>query len=118
MLNESAVRAMGISNPIGMSLTYSNKQKATVVGVVRDFHITAPTIPVQPTLYVRRFDWTSGGHILLKYHEGAWPELRHRVDSLFTKDYPEVHYQLVNVMDEYNAYLKAESLLLHLLTWR
>ena len=118
MLNESAVRAMGISNPIGMSLTCSsNKQKATVVGVVRDFHITAPTIPVQPTLYVRRFDWTSGDHILLKYHEGAWSELRHRVDSLFAKDYPEVHYQLVNVMDEYNAYLKAESLLLHLLTF-
>ena len=117
MLNESAVRAMGISDPIGMTLTYRNKQKATVVGVVRDFHITAPTIPVQPTLYVRRFDWTSGRHVLLKYHEGAWPELRHRVDSLFAKDYPEVHYRLVNVMDEYNAYLKAEHLLMRLLAF-
>ena len=117
MLNESAVRAMGIADPIGMTLTYRNKQKATVVGVVRDFHITAPTIPVQPTLYVRRFDWTSGSHVLLKYHEGAWPELRHRVDSLFAKDYPEVHYRLVNVMDEYNAYLKAEHLLMRLLAF-
>ena len=117
MLNESAVQTMGIANPVGMTLTYRNKQKATVVGVVRDFHITAPTIPVQPTLYVRRFDWTSGSHVLLKYHEGAWPELRHRVDSLFAKDYPEVNYQLVNVMDEYNAYLKAETLLLRLLAF-
>lgn len=117
MLNESAVQTMGIANPVGMTLTYRNKQKATVVGVVRDFHITAPTIPVQPTLYVRRFDWTSGDHILLKYHEGAWSELRHRVDSLFAKDYPEVHYQLVNVMDEYNAYLKAEHLLMRLLAF-
>lgn len=117
MLNESAVQTMGIANPVGMTLTYRNKQKATVVGVVRDFHITAPTIPVQPTLYVRRFDWTSGSHVLLKYHEGAWPELRHRVDSLFAKDYPEVHYRLVNVMDEYNAYLKAEHLLMRLLAF-
>lgn len=117
MLNESAVQTMGIANPVGMTLTYRNKQKATVVGVVRDFHITAPTIPVQPTLYVRRFDWTSGRHVLLKYHEGAWPELRHRVDSLFAKDYPEVHYRLVNVMDEYNAYLKAEHLLMRLLAF-
>ena len=107
MLNESAVRLMEITEPVGMTVTYYGGEKATVVGVVRDFHITAPTIPVQPTLYVRRFDWTSGSHVLLKYHEGAWPELRHRVDSLFAKDYPEVHYRLVNVMDEYNAYLKA-----------
>ena len=115
MLNESAVRLMEITDPVGMTVTYYGGEKATVVGVVRDFHITAPTIPVQPTLYVRQFNWTSGGDILLKYHEGAWPELRHRVDSLFAKDYPEVNYQLVNVMDEYNAYLKAETLLLRLL---
>ena len=117
MLNESAVRLMEITDPVGMTVTYYGGEKATVVGVVRDFHITAPTIPVQPTLYVRRFDWTSGSHVLLKYHEGAWPELRHRVDSLFAKDYPEVHYRLVNVMDEYNAYLKAETLLLRLLAF-
>ena len=31
--------------------------------------------------------------------------------------YPEVNYQLVNVMDEYNAYLKAEHLLMRLLAF-
>lgn len=117
MLNESAVRLMEITDPVGMTVTYYGGEKATVVGVVRDFHITAPTIPVQPTLYVRQFNWISGGDILLKYHEGAWLELRHRVDSLFAKDYPEVNYQLVNVMDEYNAYLKAEHLLMRLLAF-
>ena len=75
MLNESAVRAMGVTNPVGMVITYSQeqKEKATVVGVVRDFHITAPTIPVQPTLYVNRFGWMDGNHVLIKYHEGSWP---------------------------------------------
>ena len=117
MLNESAARLMGVTDPVGMTVTHNGGQQSTVVGVVRDFHITAPTVPVQPTLYVRRFDWTSGDHVLLKYHEGFWPELRHRVDSLFAKDYPEVNYRLVNVMDEYNAYLKAETLLMRLLAF-
>ena len=119
MLNESAVRAMGVTNPVGMVITYSQeqKEKATVVGVVRDFHITAPTIPVQPTLYVNRFGWMDGNHVLIKYHEGSWPELRHRVDSLFASDYPEVKYNLVNVMDEYETYLKYENLLMRLLAF-
>ncbi|MBM6857217.1 FtsX-like permease family protein [Caecibacteroides pullorum] len=117
MLNESAVRVMGIANPVGMTVTYRDKRQATVIGVVRDLHITAPTIPIQPTLYVCQTEWIAHDDILLKYHEGAWPELRHRVDSLFAKDYPEVHYRLVNVMDEYNAYLKAEHLLMRLLAF-
>ena len=117
MLNESAVRVMGVANPVGMTVTYRDKRQATVTGVVRDLHITAPTIPIQPTLYVCQTEWIAHDDILLKYHEGAWPELRHRVDSLFAKDYPEVHYRLVNVMDEYNAYLKAEHLLMRLLAF-
>lgn len=117
MLNESAVRLMGLSHPVGMSLTYMNNRQATVVGVVRDFHVTAPTVPVQPTLYVSRDDWNYGEQILLKYREGAWSELRQHVDSLFSRDYATVRYQLVNVMDEYNAYLKAEHLLERLLAF-
>lgn len=119
MLNESAVRAMGVTHPVGMVITYSQeqKEKSTVVGVVRDFHITAPTVPVQPTLYVKRSGWMNGNHILIKYHEGSWPELRHRVDSLFASDYPEVKYNLVNVMDEYDTYLKSENLLMRLLAF-
>ena len=58
-----------------------------------------------------------GNHVLIKYHEGSWPELRHRVDSLFASDYPEVDYNLVNVMDEYETYLKSENLLMRLLAF-
>lgn len=117
MLNESAVRAMGISDPVGMTLTYRNSRHVKVVGVVRDFHITAPTVPVQPTLYLGRLDWTPGKHVLINYREGFWPELRRQVDSLFTRDYPDMFYQLVNVMDEYNGYLRAEQLLMRLLVF-
>ena len=118
MLNESAVQKMGVANPIGMRISYSGLSgSGIVVGVVRNCHTSAPTIPVIPMLYVAHSQWVEGRQILIKYHEGHWPELRHRVDSLFTQYYPEVDYWLVNVMDEYNAYLKAESLLLHLLTF-
>jgi putative ABC transport system permease protein len=37
VLNETAVKAMGLEDPVGMSLTL-NRRKGTVVGVIKDFH--------------------------------------------------------------------------------
>ena len=117
MLNESAVRAMGVTNPIGLKVTTGRGATLTIVGIVHDFHISPPTIPVTPTLFVCKGElgWGEGSHVLVKYHAGQWRNLRAGVDSLFAHNYSHVDYRLVNVMDEYNAYLKAENLLLHLL---
>ncbi len=37
VLNETAVKAIGLKNPVGASLTI-NRRKGTVVGVIKDFH--------------------------------------------------------------------------------
>ena len=119
MLNESAVRAMGVPNPIGLKIAIGRGTTLTIVGVVRDFHTSPPTIPVTPTLFVCKGElgWGDGNHVLIKYHAGQWRNLRARVDSLFAKNYSHVDYNLVNVMDEYDSYLVSETLLLHLLSF-
>ena len=38
LLNESAVKALGITNPIGKQLEWTDESVYTIVGVVRDFH--------------------------------------------------------------------------------
>ena len=117
MLNESAVRAMGVTDPIGLKVTTGRGTVLTIVGIVRDFHISPPTIPVTPTLFVCKGElgWGDGDDVLVKYHPGQWKSLRTGVDSLFAQNYSNVNYQLVNVMDEYDSYLVSETLLLHLL---
>ena len=117
MLNEAAVLAMGVPVHLGMIIEYRRGQKGTVVGIVRNCHTSAPTVPVAPVLYVSRTQWIDDRQVLMKYDEDRWLEFRHGVDSLFTCYYPEVDYQLVNVMDEYNTYLKAERLLMRLLAF-
>ena len=47
MINESAVKALGMSEPIGKKL-YLDNRAWTITGIIKDFHITAPTEPVQP----------------------------------------------------------------------
>ena len=122
MINESAVKALGMSDPIGKKL-YQQTQASTIVGIIKDFHITAPTEPVQPYVLVAR-DILKGmgfsigkGQILIKFHDGKWKELKNRIDSIFSREYPEVRYRLYNTEEEYAGYLKSEDALIKLLSF-
>ena len=97
-----------MSDPIGKKL-YQQTQASTIVGIIKDFHITAPTEPVQPYVLVAR-DILKGmgfsigkGQILIKFHDGKWKELKQQIDSIFSQEYPEVRYRLFNTEEEYRV---------------
>lgn len=122
MINESAVKALGMSEPIGKKL-YLDNRAWTITGIIKDFHITAPTEPVQPYTLITedilknsRFS-IGKGQILIKFHDGKWKELKNRIDSIFTYEYPEVRYKLYNTEEEYTGYLKSEDALIKLLSF-
>jgi putative ABC transport system permease protein len=50
ILNESAVRVMGLKNPLGELIKF-NKQNLTIVGVVKDMVMQSPYTPVLPTIF-------------------------------------------------------------------
>ena len=122
MINESAVKALGMSEPIGKKL-YLDNRAWPITGIIKDFHITAPTEPVPPyTLITEDILKNSGfsigkGQILIKFHDGKWKELKNRIDSIFTYEYPEVRYKLYNTEEEYTGYLKSEDALIKLLSF-
>lgn len=122
MMNEAAAKALGMHDPVGKNLYWGNKGESTltICGLIKDFHVTPPTVPVQPTLFTGEENifgnyFGGKGQILIKYHEGKWDELKSNIENLFIKEYPGVRYKLVNVEDEYAKYLKSENTLLNLL---
>ena len=50
ILNESAVKFIGLKEPIGKTLTWNDK-KYTIIGVVRDMLVQSPYKPVRAMLY-------------------------------------------------------------------
>ncbi len=57
IVNEEAVRRMGLKNPVGETIaTYSGK--GTIVGVAKDFHIESLHKAVPPLIIECRPDWT------------------------------------------------------------
>jgi hypothetical protein len=121
IINETCAKKLGLDNPIGKKINIH--QGVTIVGIVKDFHITAPTIPAAPTLFCNKGGLGGSdsdanyGDILIKYRAGTWEDLKKRIDDVYTKisTGSNEYHSLLNIEEEYSKFLKSETLLLKLL---
>ena len=107
IINETCARRLGLDDPIGKKINIH--QGVTIVGIVKDFHITAPTIPAAPTLFCNKGGLGGSdsdanyGDILIKYRAGTWEDLKKRVDDVYAKISTgnNEYHSLLNIEEEY-----------------
>ena len=58
ILNEAAVKRMGLKNPVGETLKWNDKPM-TVIGVIPDIQMESPFRPISPLTIVFNKDWVS-----------------------------------------------------------
>ncbi|HEX5552783.1 MAG TPA: ABC transporter permease [Chitinophagaceae bacterium] len=70
IINESAVRKLGLENPVGAQVfpELCQARPYRVIGVVHDFHVAGFAVPVLPTIYsiANYCPWQSGGRIIVR----------------------------------------------------
>jgi hypothetical protein len=117
VLNEAAVKALGWHKAVGKHL-YRAKKKHRVIGVVKNWHSTSPTMPILPVAFQVSSDLSFGGGIciLIKYKEGTWIQCREKIEAIAKEAHPTDHIQLSNTEEEYNKFLTSENALLRMLT--
>lgn len=117
VLNEAAVKALGWNKAVGKHL-YHAKEKHRVIGVVKNWHSTSPTMPILPVAFNMSSYFSFGGGvcILIKYQEGTWNQCREKVEAIAKEVYPNSHIRLSNTEEEYNKFLTSENALLRMLT--
>ena len=122
IINESLARRMGWSPPeaIGKHIIQSYITY-TIVGVVKDCHYGAPTLPIPHTGFLvgeqMGLMQRSAG-ILFKYKEGTWNECRKALEHLYqTECSPENILRLNSEEEVYNNYLRSEEMLTRLLSF-
>lgn len=49
VLNETAIRKMGLKNPVGQTIRF-HEQPGTIIGVVKDFHFESLHAPIMPAI--------------------------------------------------------------------
>jgi putative ABC transport system permease protein len=68
ILNEAAVAALNLENPVGTTATNFRGVNAEIVGVVKDFNFASLHSEVEPLVMDYRVDW--GSYLLIKFQGG------------------------------------------------
>ena len=118
VLNESAVKALGWHTAVGKELYGYGGKKDRVVGVVKNWHVTSPTMPIRPAGFQlsSQFGFEGVSNIVFKFKEGTWEACREKVEAIVKELYPESSFTLTNTEEEYNKFLTSENALLRMLT--
>ncbi|MBN1273044.1 MAG: ABC transporter permease [Candidatus Aminicenantes bacterium] len=87
VLNESAVRAMGLENPIGKRFSRWEGRPGSIVGVVKDFQLLSAQHPVEPLILTN--DPTRFSKICLRINPDRVPETIKSLEATWKKLNPE-----------------------------
>jgi len=105
ILNESAVNAMGIKDPIGKSFTVW-ETKCHIIGVAKDFHFESLYEKVKPC-FMRLNQ--AGGNILVKVSGGKEKDVVAKLNDVYKKYNPGVSFDFGFLDKSYEAMYKAEE---------
>jgi hypothetical protein len=100
MLNEAAVRAIGIENPIGMQMTVWGNS-GQVIGVVKDFHHQTLMHSIEPVVLLYNPEAVFMAFIGIETNKK--PELILEIMEVYEQHEQEYPFQYTFIEDEYNS---------------
>lgn len=108
IINEAAVKRMGLKNPINQEITFNNMGRVHIIGVVKDALMESPFTPVQPAI----FNHGRGGNNIM-YRLSAnvnTQDAIKKIGKIFDTYNPAYPYIYQFVDDEYNRKFSLETL--------
>ncbi|WP_342645959.1 ABC transporter permease [Mucilaginibacter sp. CSA2-8R] len=99
IVNETAVKFMGLENPVGQTIT-ADGTPIHIIGVIKDMVIQSPFEPIKPTIY--GLSANPGGVVLLKLNPNvdATSSLK-QIESIFKTYNPTGLFEYQFVDDQY-----------------
>lgn len=99
VLNETAVRFMGLKDPINAEIIRNGK-KSKIIGVIKDMIMTSPYEPVKQTLFWLDYKENTLMNIRMNPSLSAKEALA-RIENVFTSLFPAVPFDFKFTDDEY-----------------
>ncbi len=115
ILNESAVKFMGLKNPVGEQVSFNDGVAFTVVGVVKDFVMESPYAPVRPSMF--RLLTHNDGMLILKLNPAVSAhDALAKVSDVLKRYDPTQDFQYRFVDEQYAKKFGDEERIGHLAT--
>jgi putative ABC transport system permease protein len=105
ILNETAVRETGITDPIGKRFRWHNTE-GTIIGVVKDFHFTPLTNKIQPFVFAYH---PSMFVMYIKADGQNLPAAISAVERKWSQYNPGVPFNYLFIEDRYNRYYESDQ---------
>ena len=105
LFNETAIRAMGLNDPVGKSVRLWGEEK-TIIGVLRDFHITSLHEPIPPMVFTCQPTRTA--MIMAKIEAGREKETIDRLRAFYTTYNPGYPFDFKFLDEDYQAQYVSE----------
>jgi len=127
LLNESAAKVFGWTDPVGKHFGDLGFYK--VKGVIKNIYNLAPTIEAKPFIFFKNTDikgievkWTEPPYyihtVLFKYKEDTWKSCKEKIEQLIGKKYANSYHKNISNSEEvYDKFLKSENALIKLLSF-
>ncbi len=92
VINETAVRAMGLAQPIGQRISFrlGDKIERTVIGVVKDFHTDSLHVPVEPFALLHA---EGGSNMYIRIDPGDLPKTIRTIERAVKRIVPNDPFQ-------------------------
>jgi putative ABC transport system permease protein len=108
ILNEAAVKRMGLKNPVGEPLKWNDKPM-TVIGVVPDVQMQSPFRPISPLTIIFNKDWVGCVNVRLNPKMSASAALK-RIQPIFDRYNPAFPFIYRFADEEYAKKFNYEEL--------
>jgi ABC-type antimicrobial peptide transport system permease subunit len=104
ILNETAVKMMGIENPVGKSIGWEEGSRQ-IIGVVKDFHYGSLHNKIEPLIF--RFEAT-GNNILVKIKAGTEKTTLEKLKQYHAEFIPKYPFEFTFLDEKYQAMYESE----------
>jgi putative ABC transport system permease protein len=105
IFNESAIRAMGMTDPVGKKITHYQGDRI-IVGVVKDFTIGSLHEKIGPVAFL--CDPDKAGQIFVRTEPGMQREILTRIEKLYKKFNPDNAFNYEFVDSDYRSLYESE----------
>jgi cell division protein FtsX len=113
MVNETAVAAMHLKDPVGKNI-YAYDTRFQIIGVVKDFHFESLHEPVKPSFFLLHGDGSPWDKIMVRIRPGQQQETIDRIHALYNNFNPgfpfSYHFLDEDYQKQYDTEVRAATL--------